>query len=267
MEINKLDYISASAVISYLTNPYSFYKHYVIKERDNLDTVASLIGKGMHSIIDAKLLDKKLTLSEIQVNTCKNAVHLTLDQVETIFKKLEHLYRYIHSERDTVLSHVIKEVQSSSSFEIEKEFFTDIVTKNQYSTKLKGFIDCHFYDENGYITIIDWKSVTKFANQPKINYIIQGILYAVPFLNEGKVVRNIKFVEIKKSDNRDGSDVCNVVEINLADYEQMANWVATIIETLLDDVKNKKIWLPNPSDMFDPNPVQTLAEAIKRFDK
>jgi hypothetical protein len=42
-------------------------------------------------------------------------------------------------------------------------------------------------------------------------------------------------------------------------------WILFCIESCLEDVRFKRLWLPNPNDFFDKDPIETMEEALKKF--
>jgi hypothetical protein len=260
-----IDHVSASSIVAYLTNHFMFYKDYVLKQRDFKDSVATLTGKAMHTSIENTLLKKKVDIDDISIATCKNAKGVTLEQIEEVFKMAKKLDKYIESP-DTKLRAIFDCIWASDKFLVEKAFLVPITTKNGITMDIKGFIDCAYFNGKKAV-IIDWKSVSKFTTKPNLKYIIQGLIYAIPLLAEGYDIEEILFVEIKKTANRDGSDICNIVKLDLTAYPEVMEWISTIIEAMVKDIETKKIWLPNVSDMFDTDPISTLREAITLFSK
>jgi hypothetical protein len=108
--------------------------------------------------------------------------------------------------------------------------------------------------EQGGIDVVDFKFVDSFspAGAYKALFVIQAIFnfYTASELFRKPVGRFIVH-ECKKTQNRDGKSQLRRYVINYAEYEQEFKVFHRLLKDATSEISRRKVFLPNPSDMFE----------------
>ena len=232
----------------------NYYLTYVKKFRSEDNNIYGELGSCVHTL-EEDLLANKITKEE--------ALQIFLDKVEDCFmvgmefateKSGE---RYVESIKRYFEEYERMDIQNYST---EEHFVIDID-----GIKVQGFIDLYFEDEDGYLTVLDHKTSTKFAKKDLPDYARQLILYgyALETLKNKKVKEvgwnMIRYVakpwrnSITLKERCELSDLDNYPRgILLTDYNEetkneMLNYVKTTVKEINEkDVDNAYDWKPIP---------------------
>lgn len=125
-----------------------------------------------------------------------------------------------------------------------EENFNIMVKINDKIMILNGFIDAVVQDENGDITIIDFKSKSKFASKKELKeYARQLYMYSIWIKHKyGKFPKELQFVQFR-------IDHVEKMEFNVEDYEEMLNWIC---ETSVE-IDDEEFFAPSCDKFFANN--------------
>ena len=100
--------------------------------------------------------------------------------------------------------------------------------------------------------IVDWKTVKSYDESPKPSYLIQAFFYK--WLVEKALRRKVAgaaFIQLKASQNQDGSPQVKELPIRFEGMEKEEKAVATLANEAIKEIRKKtKVFLPNPNDEF-----------------
>ena len=220
--------ISASMLCLYSLDKIKFFENYIlgVQEKKIEETIASsTLGNIIHDAIEllyVDLIGKNLNMNllvklKTKINECVEEVALQYVRKRSIQKGknviiIETAKNYVSRVIDIDINH-IKNGNSVKIIDIEKEFKTELVNRNQKYT-IRGKID-RIDELNGELRVIDYKSGKKLykrnlelkeakdLNDEKSIYNLQLLVYAIGIFKEMKK-RDIKTGIISLKNIKDG---------------------------------------------------------------
>jgi len=133
---------------------------------------------------------------------------------------------------------------------------------------LKGYPDRVDELENGEIEIIDYKTVSAFTKEDKIDAskIIQAVVYYfLVYAKTGKQPARTVYEEVKVSKNRDGSPQVRRYDFNYAENEMFFDFFFRFYGDMIRAINGEMVWIPNIDALFD-NEIALVAY-INRLDE
>lgn len=196
---NRVDHLSYSAIISFLRNQVEFHKRYVAGIWDNAKSPAAIVGTAFH-----KALEEYYKGADIQasVSAGLEEINFTSDY-EIDYGKTGSREKMI-KDYTTLVNKYFEEAPSYHKI-------IDIEVKLRESVAgvpMVAKIDMVDEDENGSAWLDDHKTVGAYSPEEEDNYkyLLQGYIYlVVAEKHYGREFAGVRFGEIKRSINRDGS--------------------------------------------------------------
>lgn len=230
----------------------NYFLTYIKGFRNEEGNIYTEIGKCVHSL-EEDLLAQKITKEQAlnaflnKVDDC-SFIGMEFATEKSGVKYIESIKRYFEDyERFDI-----------KNYKTEEHFIADID-----GIKVQGFIDLYYEDENGYVTVIDHKTSTKFAKKDLHKYARQLILYAYALETlKNKKIKEvgwnmIRYVSKPWRDSIILKERCEVSEfesyprgILLTDYNEdtkneMINYIKTTVKNINNkDVNNEYDWRP-----------------------
>lgn len=246
---------SHSSLMSYLRNPLAWYKRYVERVYDMPSSPAGIIGRAAHvalqhfygGIAKEGAIDlgmeylRKVPDFEINFGVAKTKKAQKEKRASMEKEYLQAINFYLERPpRHDVIDIEIKATAKVPGLALPIKAVSDLVVKSR--------------GNRGALDIVDHKFVDSFSKQggEKTLFIIQAIFnyYTVTQTYKMPVKRFILF-ECKKRKNKDGSTQMKKYVI---DYKKCAaefELFTHLINDATEDLSRRKIFLPNPSDMFE----------------
>ena len=246
---------SYSSLMAFLRNPLAWYKRYVEEIYDTPRTPASIVGSAGHAALEhfysgaVKEEAVKLGLEymrkigdfEIDFGRAK-----TRREKKEKRKKMEQEYLRAISyylkrpPKHKVLGVEVKGVAEIPGLPLPIKAVSDLVVASSI--------------ERGAVDIVDHKFVASFSRggAAKSLFVIQAIFnyYTVREMF-GKPVRRFIVYECKKSRNADGSSQMRRYVIDFRGREEDFAVFHRLIKDATAEISRRRIYLPNPSDMFE----------------
>ena len=248
-----IDYWSYSSLTLFLRNRLAFKKTYILKQYDNQNSSAAIIGRAGH-----KALEHYLKMG--------NDVHAAI----------EAGHRYIASVSDIEIDYgktgsreaIIKAYTQAIDFYFSElpdfgkvlgveEGITTVVhdrNGNELPMPLKSISDVISEDSNGDIWVHDHKFVKSYSDgsEDKAVLIIQALFnYHTIEAKYGRAPVGIKFHECKITANKNNEAQVQPYEIRFNDPAHFAVFYQLINDCTKEIRKPDVMFLPNPQDMFD----------------
>ncbi len=241
--------------MSFLRNPLSWYKRYVEGVYDTPSNPSSFIGRAGHVALENfyKGASKEISvmlgleylrnIADFDINFGKNTSRRDKAKKR---KKMERDYNQAVSfylekpPRYKVLGVEVKGMAEVRGLLLPLKAVSDLVIESKV--------------EPGAVDIVDHKFVDSFSAQKtnKTLFIIQAIFnYYTVRETFGKPVRRFIVNECKKSRNTDGSPQLRRYVIDFKDCEEDFKVFHRLINDATAEISRKRLYLPNPSDMFD----------------
>lgn len=240
---NRVDHLSYSAIISFLRNQVEFHKRYVAGIWDNAKSPAAIVGTAFH-----KALEEYYKGADIQasVSAGLEEINFTSDY-EIDYGKTGSREKMI-KDYTTLVNKYFEEAPSYHKvIDIEVKLRESVA-----GVPMVAKIDMVDEDENGSAWLDDHKTVGAYSPDDEENYkyLLQGYIYlVVAEKHYGREFAGVRFGEIKRSINRDGSpqrrEVVYDRESILA-FAPVAQKIITNVFAYVNDDHSK--FFPNPSD-------------------
>lgn len=248
-------YWSHSSLMAYLRNPLAWYKRYVMKIYDTPKGPAAVIGIAGHvalehfyqglpkaGAIEAGLLhlrsvpDFEINFGVAKTRAAKKARREAMerDYLQAVGFYLEKAPRH------KVLGVEVRGMANVPGLPLPVKAISDLVVE---SKSVPGAVD-----------VVDHKFVDAFSKSAadKPLFALQAIFnyYTVKELY-GREVACFVVYECKKSRNKDGKRQLRKYVLRYADAGEMFATFHRLVSDATEDLRTRKAFLPNPSDMFE----------------
>jgi len=246
---------SHSSLMTFLGNPLAWYKRYVEGVYDTPSSPASIIGRAGHialqhfysGIRKEGAIDLGLEylrgVPDFEVNfgkaRTKRARKAKRKQMEREYLQAVGFY-LARAPRHKVLGVEVKAHAEVEGLALPLKAVSDLVVESRV--------------ERGAVDIIDHKFVNSFsaAGGNKTLFIVQAIFNYYTVREEfGRPVRRFLFQECKKTRNADGSSQMKRYVIDFRNCENEFSVFHRLINDATAEISRPRIYLPNPSDMFE----------------
>lgn len=250
-----IEHWSYSSLMSLMRNPLAWYKRYVEKVHDMPSGPASFIGRAGHFALEhyyrgaskEEATERGLNYIrdipdfEINFGTAKTKAAQKKKRKSMELEYLKAISFYLkRAPRYTVLGVEVVGVTRVDGLSLPIKAISDLVVESKI--------------DSGAVDIVDHKFVASFTRKgtPKTMFVIQAIFnyYTVQELFN-KPVKRFIIQECKRSKNSDGSSQMRQHIINFDDYKEEFVIFHKLLNDATDEITRKRVYLPNPSDMFE----------------
>jgi hypothetical protein len=246
---------SHSSLMSFLRNPLAWHKRYVEKIYDTPSGPAAVIGRAGHKALEhfysgaSKEVAMRLGLEYLQnvpdfeINFGK-AVSRRAQKAKRILMEQDYLqavgFYLERAPRHQVLGVEVSGVVEVEGLALPLKAISDLVVESKVYP--------------GHVDIVDHKFVDGFSKSgaTKPLFVIQAIFnyYTVRELFGRPVGRFIVY-ECKKRRNADGSAQLRKYVLDYRTVEQEFKVFERLVNDATRELRSRKVFLPNPSDMFE----------------
>ena len=165
---------------------HAYFLTYVLK-CDKKPNIYSEIGTIIHEVLEDVQsgkdipVEERIEMFEDKVDECK------IFGIEFVNEKIEE--KYVEN-----IKHCLRNFKplQGVKFEIEKEVRLELG-----SSVLTGFIDLVVHNEDGTVSVIDFKTSSKYAKKDLPKNANQLIIYGLALEQMGYVVRDVKWMMLK----------------------------------------------------------------------
>ncbi|HWO07072.1 MAG TPA: PD-(D/E)XK nuclease family protein [Candidatus Paceibacterota bacterium] len=246
---------SHSSLMAYLRNPLAWYKRYVERVYDMPVTPSSVVGRAGHvalqhfysgipkeGAIDLGLEylrgvpDFEINFGVAKTKKAKKEKRLGMER-----EYLQAINFYLAKPpKYDVVDVEIKATATVKGLALPIKAVSDLVVRSKVDKKALDVVDHKFvesFSKHG-------KNKTLFVMQALFNYYTVTETYRQP-------VRRFILHECKKTKNKDGS---SQLKRYVIEYEKCARefeLFRQLVNDATDDLARRKVFLPNPSDMFE----------------
>jgi hypothetical protein len=242
--------------MSYLRNPLAWRKRYIDRVYDLPSSPASIIGRAGHvalehfysgnfskeAVVDLGLEylknfpDFEINFGKIKTRAGKKKKRLSM---ESEYSRVIGYY-LARPPRHKVLGIEVKALAGVPGVPLPIKAISDLVVESRVDTNA--------------VDIIDHKFVSAFSAFGKNNplFIMQAMFNYYTVLSEfGKPVRRFVVYECKKSKNKDARSQMRRYFIDFNECEEYFTLFSRLLSEASEEIRHRKTYLPNPSDMFD----------------
>lgn len=250
-----IEHWSYSSLMSYLRNPLAWYKRYVEKVYDMPSTPSSFVGRAGHLALEHYYngIPKEEAIAlglryirgvpdfEIAYGKAKRKKDQKSKRASMERSYLQAINFYLEKPpRHHVLGVEVRALSHVEGIPLPLKAVSDLVVRSRVNKKGVDIVDHKFVD-----TFSSYGAQkTQFVLQALFNY------YTVRDTYERPVYRFI-IQECKKTKNTDGSSQMKRHIINFDECKEEFSLFHRLIHDVTADLNNRKIFLPNPSDMFE----------------
>lgn len=246
---------SHSSLMAYLRNPLAWYKRYVEKIYDTPSTPASVVGRAGHKALEhfygglpkeaaiqlgleylKNVPDFEINFGVVHTRAAKKKrrTRMECEYLQAVLFYLEKPPRY------DVLGVEVKSVARVEGVALPIKAVSDLVVRSKTDPRAVDIVDHKFVDSFSR----QGKGKTLFIIQAIFNYYVVRDMY-------GKPVRRFIIHECKKSRNADGSAQMKRYVIDYAACGEEFALFRRLINDATRELAKRRIFLPNPSDMFE----------------
>lgn len=241
--------------MAYLRNPLAWYKRYVEQVYDTPSGPSSIVGRAAHKALEHYYsgigkegaielgLEYMRSVSDFEINFGRATSRIAKK------KKREAMER--------------EYVQAASFFLERPPKYRVVAVEAKATVKVEGLplpikavsdlVVQSGVDRRG-LDIVDYKFVDHWSPRKadKALFVIQAIFnYYTVKKTFGKPVRRFIVLECKKSRNKDGSSQVRRYVIDFRTFRKEFILFNRLVRDASEHLRHTKIFLPNPSDMFE----------------
>lgn len=250
-----IKYWSHSSLMAFLRNPLAWYKRYVEHVYDTPRNPASVIGSAAHLALQhfytgigkeaaielgmeylREVPDFELNFGKAKSKSAKKAKRLSMER-----EYLQAINHYLEKPpKHKVLAVEMKGMAKVDGLALPIKAVSDLVIESRA--------------EKGALDIVDHKFVDNFSKQKgaKTLFVMQALFnYYTVKQHFGQEVRRFIVYECKKSKNADGSPQLRRYVIDFRDVREDFEVFRRLVNDATEEISRRRIWLPNPSDMFE----------------
>ena len=250
-----IKYWSHSSLMSYLRNPLAWYKRYVEKVYDMPSGPAAIIGRAGHVALQHFYGGlKKEGAVELGMEYLRNVPDFEINFGIAKTKKAQKEKR-VAMERDylqavgfylarppkyDVVGIEVKATAKVDGLLLPIKAVSDLVVESQTDRRALDIVDHKFVDSFS----SHGRHKTLFIVQALFNYYTVKEMYKKP-------VRRFILHECKKRTNRDGGAQMRKYVIEYKDCAEQIVVFKRLLNDATEEIASRKVYLPNPSDMFE----------------
>lgn len=245
-----IEHLSFSSLRTFLANPWQFRKEWILGLRDRKMSPSMLVGKALHLYAERYYSGKdpmEARKEALEMVSSVGSAEVDWGKTGSIEKSLKDLNKTIDffdlycSGLTGVLS---TEVSVTTNFSIKG---------STAPLPLKAITDLVRKDEDGNLILIDWKTVSAFANpDEEVPLLIMQAIFNFYTINAkyGKAPVRMDYYQIKKSLPRNGSKPVQIYTVDFShqEYFMFFSRIYTGFIKLISD--DDYCYLPNLSDLL-----------------
>ncbi len=250
-----IQYWSHSSLVAYLRNPLAWYKRYVAKIYDTPRSPAAVIGSAGHVALEhyyqgvpkehAKAIGLEYVRAvpdfELNFGKAKSAKEQKAKRLSMERDYLQAISFYLaRAPRHKVVGVEVKGLAKVPGLPLPVKAISDLVIESKIDEGALDIVDHKFVDTFSKAGV----GKALFQLQAVFNYYTVSELY-------GKPVRQFIVYECKKKKNANGAAQ---LRKHVIDFKESGEAFVTFHRLLNDatkDIKDRRVFLPNPSDMFE----------------
>lgn len=178
---------SFSKVNKFLTSPFEYYLKYILHiKEDKRDGIYTTSGGTIHDILE-KFYGGEIKYNEM-LSLYEGALFL-FDQAELKYNKTdEEKNTKIANKYEDCIRHFFKNHKPFTQKAMIEQFAVTKIGEHVF----QGYIDFVFQDEDGTITILDWKSSSIYKGDKVLKEGKQLLIYAQSLIQHGVPMEKIK---------------------------------------------------------------------------
>jgi hypothetical protein len=251
-----IKYWSHSSLMSYLRNPLAWYKRYVEKVYDIPSTPSAIVGRAAHVALQHFYggIDKEGAI-ELGLENLRNCPDFDINFGRTVKTKLAKKQARLRMERQykQAVGYYLAKPPKHKVVGIE---VSNIAKVQGLALPVKAISDLVVESrvQKGALDIVDHKFVDSFSShkQHKTLFVMQALFnYYTVTQKYGQPVKRFIVIECKKTQNVDGSPQLKRYVIEYDKCSAESTVFHRLINDATEDLRSRKVFLPNPSDMFE----------------
>lgn len=245
-----IEHISYSAMRSYCSNQQQFFKNYILGIWENKSSQVSLVGKGFHRTMEHFYktgdIDKAIELGHTYISKVPDN--------EVDWGKTGSREKAMKEMAAAVNFYMNEEPDLGEVLGVEDKITTDKGFNGlQLPLPVKAVSDL-VTRKDGKLHIVDYKVVTSFSDPDEEDplKIIQAMFNFITVTAKyGEEPEDIIYVEVKKTQNRDGMPQLNPYRIVFAEHQHYQEYFTRIYADVIYELaREDRRYLPNFGDMY-----------------
>jgi hypothetical protein len=251
-----IKYWSHSSLMSYLRNPLAWYKRYVEKVYDLPSSPSGIVGRAAHVALQHFYggIDKEGAI-ELGLESLREVPDFEINFGRGVKTKLAKKQARLRMERQykQAVGYYLAKPPKHKVVGIE---VSNIAKVQGLALPVKAISDLVVESrvQKGALDIVDHKFVDSFSShkQHKTLFVMQALFnYYTVTQKYGQPVKRFIVIECKKTQNVDGSPQLKRYVIEYDKCSAESTVFHRLINDATEDLRSRKVFLPNPSDMFE----------------
>ncbi|MEK7479763.1 MAG: PD-(D/E)XK nuclease family protein [Patescibacteria group bacterium] len=250
-----IKYWSHSSLMAFLRNPLAWYKRYVEKVYDTPSNPSALVGRAAHVALQHYYggiektgaielgLEYLRSVADFEINFGKAKSRLAKKKKRASMEReyLQAVGFYLERPpKHKVLGVEVVALAEVEGLPLPVKAISDLVVESRADRNAVDIVDHKFVD-----------SFSKGRGQ-KTLFVMQAIFnYYTVKQKYGKEVRRFIVQECKKKKNADGSSQMRRYIIDFAEVSDEFAVFHRLLNDATTEITRKRLYLPNPSDMFE----------------
>ena len=250
-----IKYWSHSSLMAFLRNPLAWYKRYVEKVYDTPSNPSALVGRAAHVALQHYYggiektgaielgLEYLRSVAAFEINFGKAKSRLAKKKKRASMEReyLQAVGFYLERPpKHKVLGVEVVALAEVEGLPLPVKAISDLVVESRADRNAVDIVDHKFVD-----------SFSKGRGQ-KTLFVMQAIFnYYTVKQKYGKEVRRFIVQECKKKKNADGSSQMRRYIIDFAEVSDEFAVFHRLLNDATTEITRKRLYLPNPSDMFE----------------
>ena len=246
---------SHSSLMAFLRNPLAWYKRYVEKVYDTPSNPSALVGRAAHGALQHYYggigkegavelgLEYLRNVADFEINFGKAKSRLAQKKKRAQMEReyLQAVGFYLERPpKHKVLGVEVVALAEVEGLPLPVKAISDLVVESRADRNAVDIVDHKFVD-----------SFSKGRGQ-KTLFVMQAIFnYYTVKQKYGKEVRRFIVQECKKKKNADGSSQMRRYIIDFAEVSDEFAVFHRLLNDATTEITRKRLYLPNPSDMFE----------------
>jgi hypothetical protein len=250
-----IEHWSHSSLVSFLRNPLAWHKRYVQKIYDTPSGPAAVIGRSGHKALEHYYsgADKE-TATRLGLEYLRSVPDFEINfGVATSLRAKKKKRQLMERDYVQAVGFYLARAPKHKVLGVE---VSGVVSVPGHALPLKAISDLVIASRSapGHVDIVDHKFVDSFSKSgaSKPLFLMQALFnyHTVSQLFEKPVSRFIVY-ECKKRKNADGSPQLRRYVLEYASIAQEFDVFRRLINDATTELRTRKVFLPNPSDMFE----------------
>lgn len=243
--LTMLTHISFSSILLFLHNPAAWQSKYLLGIKDQKTTPAALVGTAFHRYMELILKGQPDEIGRADARgMIRGADDVDWGKTGSVDKCLEELDKLIM-------------VTQAEWPEFHKVLNVELGVEEKIKgirLPIKAYVDLIYQNEDGTVSLLDWKTVRSYEEELLPSHILQAMYYywVVGKRHPEWRIKNIHFAQVKASENKDKTPQIKNLTLTYSDHPEYDKAIKKLTNLTIKEMNKKRAnFLPNLRDAYE----------------